>query len=86
MLERFHMVAREGSVVWLFFLCGACVHTNAAPADAPNVLFIAIDDLRNELGCYGLDYVDSPHLDQLAAEGTLFTNHFVQVATCGASR
>ena len=55
-------------------------------ADRPNVLFIAIDDLRAELGCYGLDYVDSPHLDQLAAEGTLFTNHFVQVPTCGASR
>ena len=52
----------------------------------PNVLFIAIDDLRTELGCYGLDYVDSPHLDQLASEGTLFRNHFVQVATCGASR
>lgn len=56
------------------------------PSRPPNVLFIAIDDLRAELGCYGLDYVDSPHLDQLANEGTLFTNHFVQVATCGASR
>ncbi|MGB4740445.1 MAG: sulfatase-like hydrolase/transferase, partial [Fuerstiella sp.] len=55
-------------------------------AESPNVLFIAIDDLRTELGCYGLSYVESPHLDQLASEGTLFTNHFVQVATCGASR
>ncbi|MCA9040535.1 MAG: sulfatase [Planctomycetaceae bacterium] len=52
----------------------------------PNVLFIAIDDLRTELGCYGHDYVDSPHLDRLASEGVLFNNHFVQVATCGASR
>ena len=58
----------------------------AEAADSPNVLFIAIDDLRTELGCYGLDYVDSPNLDRLASEGTLFTNHFVQVATCGASR
>lgn len=52
----------------------------------PNVLFIAIDDLRTELGCYGLPYVQSPSLDQLASEGVLFTNHFVQVPTCGASR
>jgi len=51
-----------------------------------NVLLIAVDDLRTELGCYGLDYVDSPHLDRLAGEGVLFTNHFVQVPTCGASR
>lgn len=55
-------------------------------AKQPNILFIAIDDLRTELGCYGHQYVDSPHLDQLAAEGTLFTRHYVQVATCGASR
>lgn len=55
-------------------------------ADRPNVLFIAIDDLRTELGCHDLPYVDSPNLDQLAREGTLFKNHFVQVPTCGASR
>ncbi len=52
----------------------------------PNVLFIAVDDLRTELGCYGLDYVQSPNLDRLASQGVLFTNHFVQVPTCGASR
>ena len=70
-------------LVVLVFLVGAKQVFAAGP---PNVLFIAIDDLRTELGCYGVDYADSPHLDQLAAEGTLFTNHFVQVPTCGASR
>jgi len=55
-------------------------------ASHPNVLLIAVDDLRNELGCYGLPYVESPNLDRLAAEGVLFTNHYVQVPTCGASR
>ncbi|MFP6584005.1 MAG: sulfatase-like hydrolase/transferase, partial [Candidatus Hydrogenedentota bacterium] len=56
-------------------------------ADKPmNVLFIAIDDLRDELGCYGHDHVDSPNLDRLASQGMLFTNHFVHVPTCGASR
>ena len=51
----------------------------------PNILFIAIDDLRNELGIYGSP-VKSPNLDALANEGSLFTNHYVQVPTCGASR
>lgn len=51
-----------------------------------NVLFIAVDDLRTELGCYGLDYVRSPNIDRLASQGTLFTNHHVQVPTCGSSR
>lgn len=54
--------------------------------DRPNVLFIAIDDLRTELGCYGQSHVQSPSLDRLASQGVLFTNHFVQVPTCGASR
>ncbi|GGF27709.1 sulfatase [Echinicola rosea] len=52
----------------------------------PNILFIAVDDLRPELGCYGKAYVHSPHLDQLAAESSLFENHYVTVPTCGASR
>ena len=52
----------------------------------PNVLFIAIDDLRPELGCYGANYIHSPNIDKLASEGVVFKNHFVQVPTCGASR
>ena len=71
---------------WIFAFALLVIAGRAEAADSPNVLVIAIDDLRTELGCYGLDYVDSPNLDRLASEGTLFTNHFVQVATCGASR
>ncbi|MBM1106215.1 sulfatase [Aurantibacter crassamenti] len=52
----------------------------------PNILFIAVDDLRAELGTYGKDYVISPNIDALASEGSLFMNHYVQVPTCGASR
>ena len=52
----------------------------------PNILFIAIDDLRPELGAYGLSYVHSPNLDRLASQSSLFKNHFATVPTCGASR
>lgn len=52
----------------------------------PNLLFIAVDDLRPELACYGADYIHSPNIDKLASEGYLFTNHYVSVPTCGASR
>ncbi len=51
-----------------------------------NVLFIAVDDLRPELGCYGVDYVETPNIDALAASGVTFENHFCAVPTCGASR
>lgn len=51
-----------------------------------NVLFLAVDDLRPELGCYGKKEILSPHIDELAAQGTLFTRAYCQVAVCGASR
>jgi len=51
-----------------------------------NVLFIAVDDLRPELGCYGVEHAQSPNLDQFAKESVLFDRHYVQVPTCGASR
>ncbi len=52
----------------------------------PNVLFIAIDDLRPQLGCYGQDEIKSPNIDRLAAQGTVFKRAYCQVAVCGASR
>ncbi|MEM8733908.1 MAG: sulfatase [Planctomycetota bacterium] len=55
-------------------------------ADRPNVLFIAVDDLRPELGCYGKQHIVSPHIDELARTGVLFERSYCMVPTCGASR
>lgn len=52
----------------------------------PNILFIAVDDLRPELGCYGKSHVKSPNIDRLARTGVTFTNAFCQQAVCNPSR
>lgn len=58
----------------------------AAGAAPKNFILICIDDLRPELGCYGVDYISSPNIDALAKRGRVFNRHYVQAPTCGASR
>lgn len=52
----------------------------------PNILFVAVDDLRPELGCYGASWVKSPNIDQLATEGRRFQRAYCQQAICSPSR
>ncbi len=54
--------------------------------EKPNVLFIAVDDLRPELNCYGQPQIHSPNIDALAAEGLLFQQAYCNIPVCGASR
>ena len=51
-----------------------------------NVLFISIDDLRPQLGCYGHEQMISPNIDKIASEGMVFKRAYCQQAICSPSR
>lgn len=64
----------------------SCKGQNEKSIEKPNILFIAIDDLRPELGAYGSEVAITPNMDALAAEGLLFNNAYCQEAICSPSR
>ena len=78
---------------FLFALCALLLlssfwwgESEEQPAPRPNILFIAIDDLRPELNCYGKTHIHSPNIDQLASEGLLFERAYCQQSVCSPSR
>lgn len=75
------MVNRIG--ILLFF---ALNQISLSYAEQPNVLFIAVDDMRCDLGCYGNSIVKSPNIDRLASTGVLFRRAYCQQAVCNPSR
>src|SRR5689334_21230179 len=79
---------RWGSLVTLLAGVGIfCVSVHAQPPVAKNVLFIAIDDLNDWVGCLGgHPQAKTPNMDRLAARGTLFANAHCQAPLCNPSR
>lgn len=67
-------------------LMAATTISIAADANRPNVLFLVVDDLRPELGCYGKDYIQSPNIDGLAKSGMVFNRAYCQQSVCSPSR
>lgn len=51
-----------------------------------NVLFIAIDDFKPELGCYGNKIIKTPNIDRLSLQGTVFLNNYCQQSVSGPTR
>lgn len=70
----------------ILLLASTCLHSAAADAPRPNVVFILADDLGiGNVGCYGADRDRTPRLDQLASGGIRFTRSFT-ASLCGPSR
>jgi len=76
---------RVTRLTW-FVLLNPLLSAVATGAQRPNILLIAVDDLRPEVGCYGADHVKTPHIDQLAARGVLLERAYCQQAVCNPSR
>lgn len=56
-------------------------------ADSPNIILIFIDDMGwKDVGCYGNDFIDTPYIDQLAADGMRFTDFYAAGAVCSPTR
>jgi arylsulfatase A-like enzyme len=72
----------------LLFITALILFTNCKRQEdrRMNVLFIAVDDLRPELGCYGNEIIKSPNIDRLASKGTVFIRAYCQQAVCSPSR
>ena len=90
--RRHKMRRREFLVGSLAFVAGAktmltkAADTVGSAKVRPNVLFIAVDDLRTSLGCYGDPLVKSPNIDRLAQSSRLFNRAYTHQAVCGPAR
>jgi len=67
-------------------VCGFWSHVGPLNAAERNVIFFITDDESPTLGCYGDPCAVTPHIDALAADGTLFRRAFATTASCSASR
>lgn len=59
---------------------------NVSNSVKKNVIFIAVDDLRPELNCYGANHMFTPHIDEMAKQGIVFNRAYCNIPVSGASR
>ena len=77
------------SILHLFVITFAVIFTTpmiSQKQPKPNILFIAVDDLKPILGCYGNTIIKTPNIDRLAKMATVFNSNYCQQAVCGPTR
>lgn len=82
---RNSMLRKRTILLGILLLLGA-TGSQGQPGRPPNFLFIAVDDLKPLLGCFGDTLAITPHMDAIAARGLTFTNTYCQQAVCAPSR
>ena len=70
----------------LLFIFGLAATVEAQTTERPNVLFVSVDDMRPEIGCYGSKEIKTPRFDAFAKTGTTFLKAYCQSAVCAPSR
>lgn len=69
------------------FTCSSMLLAAEPVTTKPNIILILADDLGGtDLGCYGADLIESPHLDQLAQDGVRFTRAYSPSPVCTPTR
>lgn len=71
--------------VWSVFSVVASPSESKA-ADRPNILWISLEDISSDLGCYGDKYAVTPNIDKLATQGCRYTHAFTHAGVCAPSR
>ncbi len=84
--QRCHPVVKMTKPCLLITLWLPLFACTTLAAEKPNVLFLAVDDLRPELTAYGAEKMVTPNFDRLAQRGVRFDRAYCMVPTCGASR
>lgn len=64
----------------------ACSPTSEGDSSRPNILWIIIDDMSANFSSYGEKLIDTPHVDELASNGVMFTKAFVTAPVCSPNR
>ncbi len=80
------MCLSGGAALAGFFASSSLFSLTQKNVQKPNILFISVDDLRPDLGCYGNPVIKTPNIDRLAGQGTVFTRAYCQQALCNPSR